>query len=307
MTVQGRPAKIRWRNVHGLLLLDKPEGLSSNQALQKARYLYAAAKGGHTGSLDPLATGLLPLCFGEATKIAGLLLGAVKAYETVCRLGVVTDTADAQGAVLKTRPVPALDDATIETALASFRGRIQQVPPIYSALKRDGEPLYRRARRGEQVVVEPREVEIRRLELLGRDGDFLRLGVECGSGTYIRSLVRDLGETLGSGAHVVALRRTWVEPFVSPKMTTLGALQSLASEGHAALDRLLLPIEAGLAGFPSVALDAAESQRLRQGQTLSHRLAAGTWVVRDADNRLLALAEARTDGTLRSLRGFNLD
>jgi tRNA pseudouridine55 synthase len=304
---QGRPAKTRWRNVHGLLLLDKPEGLSSNQALQKARHLYAAAKGGHTGSLDPLATGLLPLCFGEATKIAGLLLGAFKAYETVCRLGVVTDSADANGAVLDTRPVPVLDDASLESALASFRGRIQQVPPIYSALKRDGEPLYRRARRGEQIVIEPRDVDIRRLELLGREGDLLRLGVECGSGTYIRSLIRDLGEKLGCGAHVVALRRTWVQPFVSPKMTTLTELQALAEGGHAALDRLLLPIEAGLADFPSIVLDAEESQRLRQGQVISRRLAPGTWVARDADDRLLALVGARADGTLRSLRGFNLD
>ena len=274
--------------------------------MQKARLLFAAAKGGHTGSLDPLATGLLPLCFGEATKIAGLLLGSAKAYETVCRLGEVTDTADAQGTVVQRRAVPILDNAQIEHALASFRGRIQQVPPIYSALKRDGEPLYRRARRGEQVVIEPREVEVRRLDLLAREGDELRLHVECGSGTYIRSLVRDLGETLGCGAHVRQLRRIWVEPFVAPKMTTLAEIEALAGNGYEAIDTLLLPIEAGLSAYPTVILEDAESQRLRQGQTVQYRTEPGTCVVKAADGRLLALAEARSDGTLRSIRGFNL-
>lgn len=306
MQAKGKPAKTRWREVHGLLLLDKPEGISSNQALQKARLLFAASKGGHTGSLDPLATGLLPLCFGEATKIAGLLLGSAKAYETVCRLGEVTDTADAQGVVVQRRAVPVLDDVQIEQALALFRGRIQQVPPIYSALKRDGEPLYRRARRGEQVLIEPREVEVRRLDLLAREGDELRLNVECGSGTYVRSLVRDLGETLGCGAHVRQLRRLWVEPFFSPKMTTLTEIEALSRDGYEAIDALLLPIEAGLSGYPTVILDDAESQRLRQGQTIPHRIAAGTCVAKTADGRLLAMAEAKPDGTLRSIRGFNL-
>ena len=307
MAAKGRLAKSRWRDVHGLLLLDKPQGLSSNQALQQARHLYAAAKGGHTGSLDPLATGLLPLCFGEATKIAGLLLGSAKAYETVCRLGVVTDTADAQGTVVETRDVPLLDDERIERALNLFRGRIQQVPPIYSALKRDGEPLYRKARRGEEVAIGPREVEIRRLELIARTGNELRLHVECGSGTYIRSLVRDLGESLGCGAHVRELRRLWVEPFVSPKMTTLAKLQSLAGEGHEAIDSLLLPIEAGLGAYPSIVLDDAEGLRLRQGQTLQYPMAPGLCVAKSADGRLLALAEASAEGMLRSIRGFNLN
>ncbi|SFM98236.1 tRNA pseudouridine(55) synthase TruB [Dokdonella immobilis] len=301
-----RPAKKRWRDVHGLLLLDKPEGLSSNQALQKVRHLYAAAKGGHTGSLDPLATGLLPLCFGEATKIAGLLLGSRKAYETVCRLGIVTDSADAHGAVVETRAVPELDDARIEQALSALRGRVLQVPPVYSALKRDGEPLYRLARRGETVVVEPRPVEVHRFELISREADRLRLHVECGSGTYVRSLVRDLGEALGCGAHVTELRRLWVEPFYSPEMTTLTELEQLAGEGEAALDRRLLPVEAGLQAYPVVVLDESESQRLRQGQPVQRRLEPGTWVAKSAAGQLLAIAEARSDSTLRTLRGFNL-
>jgi tRNA pseudouridine55 synthase len=300
------PAKKRWRDVHGLLLLDKPQGLSSNQALQKARHLYAAAKGGHTGSLDPLATGLLPLCFGEATKIAGLLLGSRKAYETVCRLGIVTDSADANGTVVETHAVPEFDDVRIERALSALRGRILQVPPVYSALKRDGEPLYRLARRGESVVVESRAVEVHRFELLSRDADRLRLHVECGSGTYVRSLVRDLGEALGCGAHVTELRRLWVDPFLSPKMTTLAELEALAGEGEAALDQRLLPVEAGLTAFPVVILDESDSRRLHQGQPVQRRLEAGTWVAKSAAGHLLALAEARPDGTLRSSRRFNL-
>lgn len=298
--------KKHWRDVHGLLLLDKPAGLSSNQALQKARNLYRASKGGHTGSLDPLATGLLPLCFGEATKIAGLLLGSFKAYETACVLGVSTDSADSNGTVVETRPVPALSDADIERALEGLRGTIQQVPPMYSALKRDGERLYQLARRGESIEIEPRQVEVRKLDLIERDGDRLRLHVECGSGTYVRSLVRDLGEALGCGAHVTELRRLWVEPFLSPEMTTLEELERLAAGDTEALDARLLPIEAGLAGYPEIVLDDADSRKLRQGQRIRQLREPGTYMAKSAHGRLLALVESFPDGTLRSLRGFNL-
>ena len=164
-------ARIAWRDVDGILLLDKPQGLSSNQALQKARHLFRAEKGGHTGSLDPLATGLLPLCFGEATKIAGLLLGSRKAYDTECLLGVTTTTDDAEGEPVLQRPVPAIDGTEIRAALKRLTGRIRQVPPVYSALKQGGEPLYRRARRGEEVEVPSREVDVSRFELLDRAGD----------------------------------------------------------------------------------------------------------------------------------------
>jgi tRNA pseudouridine55 synthase len=304
--VRRTPAARRWRDVHGILLLDKPLGISSNQALQKARHLFAAAKGGHTGSLDPLATGLLPVCFGEATKIAGLLLGSSKAYETECQLGITTDSADSQGAIIETRPVPELDADTIERALAQLRGKILQVPPIYSALKRDGVPLYKLARRGETVEIEAREVEVMRFELLGREGDRLRLHVECGSGTYVRSLVRDLGEILGCGAHVSALRRLWVEPFVAPRMTSLAELESLATQGADALDALLLPIEAGLSAFPDIMLNELDSRRLSQGQPVALVREPGICVARSAEGRLLALVEAGADGMLRSVRGFNL-
>ena len=303
----GRAAKARWRDVHGILLLDKPEGLSSNQALQKARNLYRAAKGGHTGSLDPLATGLLPLCFGEATKIAGLLIGSGKAYATECLLGVSTDSADAAGKITETRPVPALDAATIERAMAALRGRIQQVPPIYSALKRDGERLYELARRGESIEIQAREVEVHRFELLERQGDRLRLHVECGSGTYVRSLVRDLGEALGCGAHVTRLRRLWVDPFRTPDMKSLAELEAAAAIGIEALDGLLLPIEAGLAGYAGIVVNEAEGTRLRQGQPVPVSAEPGICTVKSENGRLLAIGETGSDGLLRTIRGFNLD
>lgn len=295
--------KISWRDVSGILLLDKPAGLSSNAALQKARRLLRAEKGGHTGSLDPLATGLLPICLGEATKIAGLLLGSRKAYRTQARLGLTTTTDDAEGEPLEQRAVPTLDDDTIRAALATLTGRIVQVPPVYSALKQGGEPLYRRARRGEDVAAPPREVEVHRLDLLAQAGDRLDLHVECGSGTYVRSLVRDLGERLGCGAHVVALRRLWVEPFVAPRMYTLEALERMAETDAAALDGLLLPLEEGLSGYPQARLDAAQAGRLRQGQTLAWNGPPGPCVALDGAGRAVALAEV-ADGHLRPLRGF---
>ena len=216
-----KSVKPAWRDVHGILLLDKPPGVSSNGALQVVRRLFLAAKAGHTGSLDPLATGLLPICFGEATKIAGLLLGSRKAYETECRLGATTTTDDAEGELIEQRAVSGYDDAMIVDTLAMLTGRITQVPPIYSALKQAGVPLYKRARRGEQVEAPPRAVDVYRFELLENANDRLRLHVECGSGTYVRSLVRDLGERLGCGAHVTALRRLWIEPFRTPRMYTI--------------------------------------------------------------------------------------
>ncbi len=297
-------ARGAWRRVDGILLLDKPAGLSSNAALQQVRRLLRADKAGHTGSLDPLATGLLPLCFGEATKIAGLLLGARKAYETEALLGVTTTTDDAEGEVLERREVPALNDDAIRAALATLTGRIVQVPPVYSALKQDGEPLYRRARRGEVVAAAPREVEVQRLDLLAREGARLRLAVECGSGTYVRSLLRDLGQRLGCGAHVTALRRLWVEPFRAPRMHGLEELRKLAAESPAALDALLLPLEQGLVGYPQLRLDPAQAMRLRQGQVLDWPGAVGRHVALDAAGRAVALVEV-DDGRLRALRGFN--
>ncbi|MBN8480866.1 MAG: tRNA pseudouridine(55) synthase TruB [Xanthomonadales bacterium] len=306
---RSRSARIAWRRLNGILLLDKPSGASSNAVLQQVRRLFRAEKGGHTGSLDPLATGLLPICFGEATKIAGLLLGADKAYETECLLGVTTDSCDADGTVLERRPVPAFDEAALEAALATLRGRIGQVPPIYSALKRGGEPLYRIARRGEAVEVAPRAVDVARFECIARDADRLRLIVECGSGTYVRSLVRDLGERLGCGAHVTSLRRLWAAPFRSPRMYTPEQLGAVADAGgEAALDALLLPLESGLADHPRIALEREDASRLASGQVIAGRAeAAGRYLACGPEGRAVALAEVDRHGALRCLRGFVCD
>jgi tRNA pseudouridine55 synthase len=296
------------RDLHGILLLDKPLGMSSNKALQVALTTLRAAKGGHTGALDPLATGLLPLCFGEATKIAGNLLGSQKAYLAECRLGVTTTTADGEGEVVDQRPVPALDDATIEAALTAFRGRIVQVPPVYSALKKDGEPLYLKARRGEAVQAPPREVDIHRLELVSRTADTLTLYVECGSGTYIRSLAVDLGERLGCGAHLAALRRLWVDPFREPVMVSLEQLQEAAEQGEDVLDQLVLPLSAGVADLPALHFDAEGSHAVSQGRQIEWPAEAPRErsAAFGSDGRLLALLDCDEQGRIRILRGFNL-
>ncbi len=299
-----------FRDLHGLVLLDKPLGLSSNQALQTVRRLFRAAKGGHTGALDPLATGLLPLCFGEATKLAGHLLGSRKAYAAECRLGVTTTTADREGEMLQQRPVPPLDPMRIEAALAPLRGRIRQVPPAYSAIKQGGEPLYLKARRGEVVEVPAREVHIHRLELTGWADDVLQLEIECGSGTYIRSLAVDLGEALGCGAHLVSLRRLWVEPFRQPAMVTLAQVEAAAAQGDEALLALLRPVAEGLAHLPVVHLDATQGRAVAQGRRVAAvepaGLPAGPCAAFAADGTLLALAELDEQGQLRVVRGFNL-
>ncbi len=296
----------QFRPLDGILLLDKPAGMSSNAALQVARRLFRAEKGGHTGSLDPLATGLLPLCFGEGTKLAGLLLGSDKAYDAGIVLGATTDTDDADGQVLRERPVPALERAAIEAALAGFTGTLQQRAPVYSALKQGGEPLYARARRGEAIEAPVREVEVRAIELLELAPARLDIRVTCGSGTYIRSLARDLGEVLGCGAHIASLRRLWVEPFTDPAMYTLDQLRAIAEAGgEAALDACLLPLEAGLADFPKVQLDAAQAHRLGMGQRL-----AGPWAEADPvavfgpDGRALGLARVEQGGRLSPQRLF---
>ena len=300
--------KRTYRDISGILLLDKPIGLSSNKALQKARHLFEANKAGHTGSLDPLATGLLPICFGEATKIAGYLLGASKAYAAECRLGITTTTDDAEGEVLSTRPVPALSAADIEAALAPLRGRIVQTPPAYSAIKQDGVALYKRARRGEDVQVPTREVQVDRLDLVSHDDGLLELHVECGSGTYVRSLARDLGERLGCGAHLTGLRRLWVDPFREPRMHTLRQLETIReTSGLTGLDDLLLPLQEGLAGMPALTVSEAQARDLRQGKRLLQPALTGQPLCRalDPDGGLIALVAVDSAGEVRVRRGFN--
>ncbi|MGA9827238.1 MAG: tRNA pseudouridine(55) synthase TruB [Rhodanobacteraceae bacterium] len=306
MKVERKPAGSRWRDVHGILLFDKPSGPSSNRALQQVRRIYRAAKAGHTGSLDPLASGLLPICFGEATKIAGLLLGSDKAYEAECRLGETTSTDDMEGEVLSKRPVPSLSADAIRIELAALTGAIVQVPPAYSAIKRAGVPLYRRARRGENVSAPPRQVEVRRFDLLESDADTLRLRIECGPGTYVRSLVRDLGERLGCGAHLTALRRLWAEPFRGHAMVGIDQLNQLAEAGEAVLDGLLLPIEAAFGTYPQIRLEQRAADRLAHGQPvqIDAEWPVGRCAALDIDGRTVALCECDEHGLLRVLRGF---
>ena len=248
--------------VHGILLLDKRGGVSSNRALQEVRALFRALSGGHTGSLDPLATGLLPLCFGEATKFAGHLLESDKRYQVVAQLGSRTDTADRDGTVIEEKPVPAFDEALLERALRRFRGSMEQIPPMHSALKRDGVPLYKIARRGETVERAPRRVTIHGFTLVARDAERLTLEVHCSKGTYVRSLVEDLAAALGTVGHVAELRRSMVGPFGPDGLVTLEQLQALfdkSAADPAALHATLLPMDAGLMGWPEVRLgsDAA--------------------------------------------------
>lgn len=295
------------RPVDGIVLLDKPGGISSNKALQQVRGLFAADKAGHTGSLDPLATGLLPICLGEACKIAGVLLAERKAYETLIRLGVDTDTDDAEGAVIGTRAVPAFDAVSLDTILREFTGRIAQVPPQYSALKRDGEALYIRARRGEVVDIGARDVEVFGIDVLEFGTDTLRLRIECGSGTYIRSLARDIGERLGCGGHVETLRRLWVEPFRAPAMVTMDELAALAGQSRDSIDAVLLPIEAGLVGYPQFSLNEERADRVRHGVRIrvENEHPPGAYAVSGPDGKIFALIDFAEDRLLRIQRLLN--
>ncbi|MBT9521176.1 MAG: tRNA pseudouridine(55) synthase TruB [Dechloromonas sp.] len=253
--------KKTWKQVDGVLLLDKPIGLTSNDALQKARRLFSAAKGGHTGTLDPLATGLLPLCFGEATKFSADLLDADKTYEAVIKLGVTTDSGDAEGKVTATSTVNT-EKAAILKLLPQFTGDIQQIPPMHSALKRDGRPLYELARQGIEVEREARAVTIHAIDLLDFAGDLLTLRVACSKGTYIRVLAADIGAALGCGAHLSALRRTRVGDLDLDGAVTLAELEGLDEAGR--MTRLK-PVDALLHTLPILTVEGEAAQRFSHG------------------------------------------
>ncbi len=288
------------RAVSGVFLLDKPKGMTSNGALQAVRRLFNAEKAGHTGTLDPMATGLLPLCFGEATKFSQSLLDADKGYEAGVMLGVTTDTDDAEGQELQRRPVE-VSRAQLEAALQRLTGPIQQIPPMHSALKKDGKPLYELARKGIEVERAPRSVCIHRLELLSFDTPLLSLRVSCSKGTYIRTLARDLGELLGCGAHLCALRRTATGGLDVSRSYTLETLETLDSVER---DQLLLPPDQLLAPLPAVEIAVQDAQRLLQGQALGRIPAAqepGPCRVY-SQGRFLGLAERDGAGSLRPKR-----
>lgn len=261
--MNGRPAKKPRDLVDGVLLLDKPVGLSSNDALIKAKRVLNAKKAGHTGTLDPFATGLLPLCFGEATKFSQDLLEADKTYEATVHLGIMTNTGDTEGEAIETLPVDVTLEQ-IEAALARFRGPIQQVPPMYSALKRDGKALYEYAREGITLEREARPVTIHALSMIDYQAPFLKIRVTCSKGTYVRVLGEDIGAALGCGAHLNALRRIEVGALDVTGMITLDAMLA-----HPDLRSLLRPVDALLSTFPSIELDAELARRFLQGQRLA--------------------------------------
>jgi len=296
------PARAK-RPIDGIVLLDKPAGLSSNAALQIVKRLYQAAKAGHTGSLDPLASGLLPICLGEATKLSRFLLAADKTYRFTARLGATTSTGDTEGETLSVRPIPALDRAAVNAVLARFTGPIQQLPPMYSALKHQGQPLYRLARQGKEVERTPRRVMIHELKLLALDETYMECTVRCAKGTYIRTLAEDIGEALGCGAHVIALRRTGAGPYSVTQASTLTGLQERANS--AALDALLQPMDQALAAWPALTLPADSAYYLCHGQPVRTAQApAQGWVrLYEGDQgRFLGIGEILDDGRVAPRR-----
>jgi tRNA pseudouridine55 synthase len=299
--------RLEWRDVDGIVLLDKPVGLSSNAALQRVRRLYRARKAGHTGSLDPLASGLLPLCLGQATKVAGLLLEADKTYRARLTLGSRTDSGDLEGLVIERRPVPVLERAVVERALGSFVGEREQVPPMYSALKRAGEPLYRLARRGQSVERAARPITITRLTLTALDQTSLEFELACSKGTYVRTLGEDLAGALGSCGHLTALRRLAIAGFEGQRLWPLAELESLAGR-EPELEALLLPADAALGHFPALSLDAAETAAILNGRAVALD-GGGRGRVRlyDHEQRFLGLgrfeAEGRRLQPVRLMRG----
>ena len=283
-----------WKQVDGVLLLDKPLGLTSNDALQKARRLFSAAKGGHTGTLDPLATGLLPLCFGEATKFSADLLDADKTYEAVLKLGVTTDSGDAEGAVTGTVAVN-VAESDIFSVLPRFVGDIRQIPPMHSALKRDGRPLYELARQGIEVERAPRAVTVHAIDCLDFAGDLLSLRVACSKGTYIRVLAADIGQALGCGAHLTALRRTRVGDLELAGAVTLAELEALDEAGRAGR---LQPVDALLRSLPVVTVAGEAAERFRHGNPVDLQPGLGGKIRVYADGRLIGVGEPGSDGRL---------
>ena len=299
-----RRASAGKRDLDGVLILDKPPGISSNQALQRVKRLLHAGKAGHCGSLDPMATGVLPICLGQATRFSGYLLGADKTYRARCRLGQTTTTADAEGELTSEREVD-VERSQINDALAAFRGEIEQVPPMYSALKHQGKRLYELARAGLEVERPPRPVTVYRLELIDYTAPVLEFEVACSKGTYVRSLAQDIGETLGCGAHLIALRRTEAQPFSIEQAFTLDTLETDVERGD--FDSHLLPVWSALEQFASLELDADDSERIRQGKVLTPELplTAGLYRLTSRNAQFIGLGEVTAEGRLKAKRLMN--
>lgn len=294
-----RPTGAGWRALDGVLLLDKPAGITSNTAVQRVRRMYSAAKAGHTGTLDPLATGLLPICLGEATKFSHLLLEATKAYLATIRLGVTTTTGDLEGEVTGRIPV-AVEKGDVEKVLPLFVGEILQTPPMYSAIKRNGQPLYKLARAGKELPREPRQVVISDLKMHGMEGEEVEISLICSKGTYVRVLAEDIGRKLGCGACLSRLRRTAVGDFsLSTGAVTFEQLEPLTLRDR---DALLLPADALVAALPRVDLDVGEADRLKRGQQIEvgHEAArsAGLARIYGPDHEFLGVAEVTAPGRI---------
>lgn len=294
------------RAVDGILLLDKPQGMSSNAALQSARTLFRALKAGHAGSLDPLATGMLPICFGQATKVCGYLLNSSKTYRVIACLGSKTDSGDADGVVIEQQPVPALTQLHIEQVLQSFLGPQLQVPPMYSALKHEGRRLYELARSGQTIEREPRHIVIESLRLIAYSDTQLECEVRCSKGTYVRSLVEDIAARLGTVAHVTLLRRLQVDPFEAARMVTLEALTALSLEQR---DALLQPSDSALLQMPQVLLDADQETALFHGKVLTGftTLSEGFWRAYGVKQQFLGVVRSDGQGQVRAERLFVVD
>ena len=299
-----KPRK-RGRDIHGVFLLDKPQGMSSNDIMQKVKRIFQANKAGHTGALDPLATGMLPICLGEATKFSQFLLDADKRYLVTAKLGERTDTSDAEGQIVETREVK-VKTPEILTALEQFRGDILQVPTMFSALKHNGKPLYEYARQGITVEREARPITIFELNFIEYNAPYLTLEVHCSKGTYIRTLVDDLGELLGCGAHVTMLRRTAVADYPTEKMLDWHTLQSLAEQQDlSSLDALLLPMDTAVAKLPALTLNESQTQGIGFGQRIKfdnpNRL-QGQVRLFSYENRFLGVAVIDENNVIRPQR-----
>ncbi len=294
-------------DIHGIVLLDKPAGISSNRALQRVRGIFQARKAGHTGSLDPFATGMLPICLGEASKTAAFMLEAGKRYRATALLGVATSTGDVEGELIQTCPIPDITPEGLSLSLQQFVGDIEQVPPMYSALKHEGRPLYEYARAGIEIERPARSVTIHDLELVDWQLPRLTFDVHCSKGTYIRTLAEDIATALGCCAHLVELRRTVVEPFDNFPMVTLEQLQEAKDSG--VLPGVLLPIDVGLASWPRVDLDLIQRGKFKHGQHFpvpDDDSNIGKIRVYGPEGDVLGLAEVSADGILQPSRVFNL-
>lgn len=292
------------RAVNGILLLDKPEGITSNAALQIVKRLFAAEKAGHTGSLDPLASGMLPLCFGEATKFSQHLLDADKFYQVTAHLGITTATGDREGEILTDVSPPELSYEQLTAVLQQFHGEITQIPSMYSALKHEGKPLYKLARQGIEVERAARTISIHEIQLISVDLPTFNFEVRCSKGTYIRSLVEDIGKTIGCGAHVSQLNRQEAGPFKASQMYTLDQLNHAKNQGQTNLDALLLPIDSALTHWPNVSISEAAYYYLRQGQSviLPYAPDSGWLRLTRRNGGFLGIAEVLSDGKVAPRR-----